>query len=99
MEFLAKPNIRRQPEIMELTQEPSSMDPIIAYLRNNEMPKGKTEAHILRLKAARYVLYDDKLYRRCYLTPLLKCIPPSEAEYIIREIHERICENHARGTP
>ena len=30
---------------------------------------------------------------------LLKCVPPSEAEYITREIHEDICGNHARGIP
>ena len=55
------------------------MDPIIAYLRNDELPKRKTEAHILRLKATRYVPYDDKLYRIGYLMPLLKCTPPTEA--------------------
>ena len=29
--------------------------------------------------------------------PLLKCVTPSEAEYIMREIHEGICENHTGG--
>ena len=71
------------------------MDPIITYLRNDELLKGKTKARILRLKAARYVLYDDKLYRRGYSMPLLKYIPPTEAEYAMREIHEGICGNHA----
>ena len=73
------------------------MDPIITYLRNDELPEGNIEAHILRLKAAHYVLYDNKLYQRGYSMSLLKCIPLSEAEYIIREIHEGICGNHARG--
>ena len=81
---------------MELTQEPLWIDPIIAYLRNDELPEGKTEAHILRLKVAHYIFYDDKLYRRGYLMLLLKCIPPSEAEYVMRKIHEGICGNHAR---
>ena len=73
------------------------MDPIIAYLRNDKLPEGKIEACILRLKAARYIHYDDKLYRRGYSMPLLKCIPPSEKEYIMREIHEGICGNHIVG--
>ena len=76
------------------------MDPIIiylTYLRDGELPEGKTEVRILRLKAARYVLYDDKLYRRGYSMPLLKCVPPSKVEYIMWEIHEGICENHAGG--
>ena len=55
------------------------MGPIIAYPKNNELPKEKTEACILRLKAARYVLYDDKLFRRGYLMPLLICVLTTEA--------------------
>ena len=64
VEFLAKPSIRHQPEIMELTQKPLWMDPIITYLRSDKLCEGKMEAHILRLKATCYVVYDDKLYRR-----------------------------------
>ena len=70
------------------------MDPIIAYLKNGDLPKGNTKAHILQLKAACYVFYDNKLYRRGYLMPLLKCMPPTEAEYIMKEIHNGIYENH-----
>ena len=73
------------------------MDPIIIYPRNNELPEGKTEARILRLKAAHYVLYDDKLYRRGYSMPFLKCIPPTEAKYIMREIYDGIYGNHTGG--
>ena len=79
---------------MELVQEPLLMEPVIAYLKNGEFPKGQTEAQILRLKVARYVLCDDKLYRRGYSIPLPKSVPPSEAEYIMKEIHEGIHKNH-----
>ena len=82
---------------MELTQKPSWMDPIVAYLKTSEQPKDKTEAQILRLKAARYVLYDDKLYRRGYSMPLLKYVAPTEPKYIMREIHEGTCRNHTGG--
>ena len=95
--FLAKPSIRQQPEVMDLVQEPSWMDPIVAYLKNGEVPEGKTKARILRLKAAHYVLYNDKLYQMGYSMPLLKCVPPFKAEYIMREIHKGICKNHAWG--
>ena len=64
---------------MELIQEQSWMDPIVAYLKTGEQLKGKTEARILRLKATRYVLYDDKLYRRGNSMPLLKYNTPLEA--------------------
>ena len=52
VEYLAKPSIHLQPVIMELTQGPSWIDPIVAYLKTSKQPEDKIEAHILRLKAA-----------------------------------------------
>ena len=60
---------------------------------NNRLLK----ARILRLKVACYVIYDNKLYMRGYSMPLLKCVTPSEADYLMREIHEGICGNHIGG--
>ena len=82
---------------MELTQEPSWIDPIVAYLKTGEQPKDKIEAQILWLKVARYVLYDDKLYKRCYSKLLLKCVTPLEVKYIMKEIHGGTCGNHTGG--
>ena len=59
-----------------------------------EFLKVKMKARILRLKVDRYVLYDNKLYKIGYSMPLMKCIPPTEVEYIMRKIHEGICGNH-----
>ena len=73
------------------------MDHIITYLKIGDQPEDKTEAQILRLKVAHYVLYDDKLYKRGYSMPLLKCVTLLEAKYIMREIHEGTCGNHAEG--
>ena len=83
VEFLAEPSIKQQLEIVELVQEPSWMEPIIVYLKNGELPEGKSEARILRLKVACYMLYDDKLYKKGYSMPLLMCVPPTEVEYIM----------------
>ena len=82
---------------MELMREPLWMDPIIDYLKNAELLEEKTEARILRLTTARYVLYDDKLYRRGYSMPLLKYVLPIKAKNIIWEIHEDTCGNHTGG--
>ena len=68
---------------MELTQEPLWMDPIITYLKNGELLEEKIETRILRLKTARYVLYDNKLYRRGYSMPLLKYVLPTEVKNIM----------------
>ena len=41
IELLAEPSIKQQPEIMELIQEPSWMEPIAVYLKNGEVPEDK----------------------------------------------------------
>ena len=46
---------------------------------------------------ARYTMYDDRLYKRGFSTPLLKCVDLEEGNYILQEIHEGIYDNHARG--
>ena len=97
IEFLAEPTIKPQPEIMELMQEPSWMDPVISYLKNDELPEEKTKPRILQLKATRYVLYDDKLYRTGYSMPLLTCVLPMEAKNIMWKIHDGTCGNHTGG--
>ena len=59
------------------------MDSIIVYLKNSELPEEKMEARILQLKAARYVLYDDKLHRIGYSMPLLKYVLPTKVKNIM----------------
>ena len=73
------------------------MTPIIQYLKDGQLPEDKKKARLLRLKVARYTLYDGQLYRRGFSTPLLKCVDLEEGNYILQEIHEGICDNHAGG--
>ena len=37
VEFLVEPSIRQQLEVMELAEDPSWMDPIIPYFKNDEL--------------------------------------------------------------
>ena len=73
------------------------MDPLVDYLKNMVLHANKNEAWSIRFKFARYILYDDKLYRRGLSAPLLWCVTNEEANYIMREIHEGICGNHTKG--
>ena len=38
---------------------------------------------------------NDTLYKRGFFMPYLKCIDKEEAKYVIEEIHEGVCRNHA----
>ena len=40
------------------------------------------------------MIIQGELYKMGYLWPLLKCIAPTEADYVLREIYEGIYGNH-----
>ncbi|XP_062176123.1 uncharacterized protein LOC133881194 [Alnus glutinosa] len=79
----------------EREPEPEWASDVIRYLRSGELPSHREQAHKVKLRAARYTMVDDMLYRRGYSHPLLKCLSAPEANYVLREIHERICGNHS----
>ncbi|XP_074324392.1 uncharacterized protein LOC141661309 [Apium graveolens] len=88
-------DIQRQPSVPEhevgsLNNElgPTWMTSILAYIREGSLPDEKNEARRIKYKAARYVIYDEILYRRGFSVPLLKCIHGDECNYILREVHE-----------
>ncbi|RVW99982.1 Transposon Ty3-I Gag-Pol polyprotein [Vitis vinifera] len=48
-------------------------------------------------KAARFHPYWGHLYKRSFTGPYLRCLGHSEARYVLAELHEGICGNHAGG--
>lgn len=74
------------------------MTPIWEYVKNGALPQDKNEARKIKYQAARYVIYDEVLYRRGFNTPLLRCVDGEECTYILREVHEGICGNHSGGS-
>ncbi|XP_074337673.1 uncharacterized protein LOC141674871 [Apium graveolens] len=86
-------DIQRQPSVPEhevgsLNNElgPTWMTSILAYIREGSLSDEKNEARRIKYKAARYVIYDEILYRRGFSVPLLKCIHGEECNYILREL-------------
>ncbi|XP_071741277.1 uncharacterized protein [Rutidosis leptorrhynchoides] len=71
------------------------MKPLKEYLRSGLLPADKKEARKIRIKAPSYKLLNDRLYRKSFLTPWLRCVGPSETSIIIQEMHEGICGFHA----
>ena len=67
---------------------------IVSYLKDGKLSEGKDEARKLRIRAARYFLMDEVLYKRGFSQPYLRCLAPDEANYVLREIHEGACGNH-----
>lgn len=46
-------------------------------------------------KEVRYTLIDGVLYQWGYTLQLLYCLNADEADYVLKEIHERVCGNHS----
>ena len=70
------------------------MDPILSYIRDRQLPSDPSEAKKIKIRLARFTVVNNKLYKRGFSLPYLKCLSLKEAVYVLQEIHEGICGNH-----
>ncbi|GAU49214.1 hypothetical protein TSUD_369830 [Trifolium subterraneum] len=98
-ETLTKPSIEKTVEVMHVCaiNEQSWMSLVYNFLKSNTLPADVKEATKIRKRACTYVLLDDKLYRRGFSIPLLKCVEEARVEFILQEIHEGINGQHIGG--
>ena len=68
---------------------------IISFLQDGHLPQDANEAKKIKKKAAKFTVLNDTLYKRGFSMPYLKCADEDEAKYILEEIHEGICGDHA----
>ena len=71
------------------------MTPILSFLQDRRLPQDIEKARKVRKRAARFTILNDALYKRGFSMPYLKCVNEEEAKYILEEIHEGICGDHA----
>ena len=83
------------PKIHQVEGEENWMTPILLYLEDGRLSEDKDEARRLRIKAAKYVLIDEVLYKRGFSQPYLRCLALDESNYVLREVHEGACGNHS----
>ena len=84
--------------VHEVRVGPSWMDPIMRFLKDDVLPKEKSEAEKIRRKAPWFWLSEDhKLYKRLYSGPYLLCVHPEASELLLEELHEGICGSHIGG--
>ena len=85
-------------QINQIRAEPSWMNFIIRFLREDILPEEKIETNKIRKKATSYWLSEDhKLYKRSFSGPYLLCVHPELTESLLEELHEGICRSHTRG--
>ncbi|KAL5564753.1 hypothetical protein UlMin_027917 [Ulmus minor] len=97
LEILDEPSINKRQQVDAISDKPTWMDPIMAYLRDGTLPQDKFEARRLRYRSARYYLDKDKLRKRSFSSPSLTCLNEDQAKYVLQEVHEGVCGNHSSG--
>ncbi|GJY59559.1 reverse transcriptase domain-containing protein [Tanacetum coccineum] len=73
----------------------SWMTPIQEYLNNETLPAEREKARSIKRKSQRFAIINGTLYTKSFLGLWLRCVGPSQANYILREIHEGSCSMHA----
>ncbi|XP_073137955.1 uncharacterized protein [Henckelia pumila] len=82
-------------ELTPLAQEESDWRrELLEYMEKGELPKDPKKAYRLKQRSLRFVMVEGVLYKRSFSGPLLKCLGPKEAHYVLKEIHEGCCGNH-----
>ena len=71
------------------------MTSIISFLLDGHLRQDTDEVRKIRKRAARFMILNDTLYKRGFSMPYLKCVHQDEAKYILEEIHEGVCGDHA----
>ena len=97
LETLKARSIEEPKKVLCMGLKSSWMNPIIHYLRIGTLSTDNLASSKVKRQTPHYVLLVDKLYKRSYSIPLLKCLLPSEVDYAMREVHEGIYGNHLGG--
>ena len=67
---------------------------ILSFLLDRRLSQDVEEARKVRKRAARFMVFNDTLYKRSFFMHYLRCVNEEEAKYILKEIHEGICRDH-----
>ncbi|XP_071909674.1 uncharacterized protein [Coffea arabica] len=51
----------------------------------------------LRRMSSRFFLNEEVLYKKIFDLGLLRCIDEEEADYMMKEVHNRVCGSHMNG--
>ena len=70
------------------------MASIISYLKNKMFPEDNNASRKLKVRASRFILMGDILYKRGFFRPYLRCLAPIEIDYVMREVYKEVCGNH-----
>ena len=82
-------------DVQEIGTESNWTTTIASYLKDGILPDEKEATRKLKVRAARFILIKDVLYKRGFSCPYLRCLGNEKANYVMKVVHEGICENHS----
>ena len=94
MEVQKCPSIKEVPTFT-IQSTNNWMTPIVSFIQDGRLLQDAKEAKKIKKKAARFTILNDTLYKRGFSMRYLKCVDEEEVKYILEEIHEGVCGNHA----
>ena len=84
--------------IHQIKVGPSWVDSIVLFLKEDVLPKSKSEANKVWRKALRFRLSEDqKLYKRSFSSSYLLCMHSEAVELLLKDLHEGIYGSHIGG--
>ncbi|XP_058759896.1 uncharacterized protein LOC131633201 [Vicia villosa] len=99
-EILSRPSVGKSAPympVLAIGDDYCWMTPVYNFLTKDELPTDAKEASAVKRRACSYFIVEDKLYRRGFSIPLLKCVDASQALEILHELHEGINGQHLGG--
>ncbi|GJR78642.1 reverse transcriptase domain-containing protein [Tanacetum coccineum] len=84
-------------EVLAIVEEEgdSWMTPIHEYLNSEILLAEWNKARSIKQNSQRFIIINGTLYKKSFLGPWLSCVGPSQANYVLQEIHEGSCSMHA----
>ncbi|KAK0589707.1 hypothetical protein LWI29_017611 [Acer saccharum] len=92
---LMSPSIQESETVAPVDNGRSWIEPIFNYLQADILPGDRTEARRIKAKAAKFCILYDKLYKKSFTGPYLRCVTPREAYDILKSLHQEECGNHS----
>ena len=97
-EVLNEPRIQRQEaqlhEVNTVIGMEDGRGPISHYITSRELFSDPHERTKLKRRACSFTFVEGILYKRGFITPLIKCLGPNETEEVLADIHDGICGQH-----
>lgn len=89
--------INDQPYTSQSSNPTSWQDPFIHWLKHYTIPTDVTHEKTFRMKASRFILIRDVLFKMSIAGPYIRCLGHDKIEKTLRNIHGGEYGNHTRG--